>query len=202
MWRGVTLSFVCRLQAQLCAIMSPCELLVCCVAALSLTCLQAAYLQCFGCNVRGEGLRGYVELGCRKPEIINCSQTEKGFKLRSCITTYSQSPDLLSCLCVPVESPDLLSCLCVPVESPDLLSCLCVPVESPDLLSCLRSISGPESLDLVLSRGCATSRHCQQAELPGVSITCCDWSLCNVGKRWAGSLSGVIISFWLPLQGH
>ncbi|KAM7390997.1 hypothetical protein PAMP_021715 [Pampus punctatissimus] len=37
------------------------------------------------------------------------------------------------------------------------------------------------SLGLVLTRGCGTSRHCQHVELPGVSVACCDWSLCNSG---------------------
>ncbi|XP_067378622.1 uncharacterized protein [Channa argus] len=128
-------------------IMSSSQLLLCFLTALSLTCLQAVCLQCFGCNIGGGG-HTYVELGCSKPEIINCSQTERGFKLRSCITTYSKS------------------------------------------------------LDLVLSRGCATSRHCHQAELPGVSVNCCHWSLCNHGRRWTGSVAVVIISCWFPLQSH
>ncbi|XP_045890808.1 uncharacterized protein LOC123960208 [Micropterus dolomieu] len=133
-------------------VMSPSRLLLCCLAALPAVCLKGGGLQCLGCNVgggRGRG-RGYVELGCGQPETINCSRTERGFKLRFCITTYSKS------------------------------------------------------LDLVLSRGCATSRHCQQTELPGVSVACCDWSLCNVGWRWAGSLATVILSFitggWFPLR--
>ncbi|KAI9541717.1 hypothetical protein NQZ68_027081 [Dissostichus eleginoides] len=60
-----------------------------------------------------------------------------------------------------------------------------------------RAVSG--SLDLVLSRG---SRHCQQVELPGVSVACCDWSLCNGGWRWAGSVSAVIISFISSTSTH
>ncbi|KAM3611033.1 uncharacterized protein V6R79_012700 [Siganus canaliculatus] len=72
--------------------MSPSQLLLCCLTLLPLACLQGSCLQCFGCNVgggRGRG-RGYVELGCSQPEVINCSQTERGFKLRSCLTTYSR----------------------------------------------------------------------------------------------------------------
>ncbi|KAG7489553.1 hypothetical protein JOB18_014827 [Solea senegalensis] len=130
--------------------MSPSQLLLCCLVALSLTCLPGVCLQCFGCNVGGG--RGYVELGCSKPEVINCSGTKSGFKLRSCITTYSQS------------------------------------------------------LDLIMSRGCATSRHCQQAELPGVLVTCCDWSLCNGSRWWVGSVIAVVTCFisaaYFFLQGH
>ncbi|KAM3611034.1 uncharacterized protein V6R79_012700 [Siganus canaliculatus] len=130
--------------------MSPSQLLLCCLTLLPLACLQGSCLQCFGCNVgggRGRG-RGYVELGCSQPEVINCSQTERGFKLRSCLTTYSRS------------------------------------------------------LDLVLSRGCATSRHCQQAELPGVSVECCDWSLCNGATgRGAGPVLTVIAACWFSVQG-
>ncbi|KAK5871793.1 hypothetical protein PBY51_004652 [Eleginops maclovinus] len=81
-----------------------------------------------------------MQWGCADSQVMNCSRTDGGFKLKHCITTYSRS------------------------------------------------------LDLVLSRGCATSRHCQQTELPGVSLACCDWSLCNGGWWWAGSVCTVIIS--------
>lgn len=37
----------------------------------------------------------------------------------------------------------------------------------------------PAALGIVLTSGCATSRHCQQQELPGVRIHCCDSDLCN-----------------------
>uniref|UniRef100_A0A1B8YA87 UPAR/Ly6 domain-containing protein n=1 Tax=Xenopus tropicalis TaxID=8364 RepID=A0A1B8YA87_XENTR len=36
-------------------------------------------------------------------------------------------------------------------------------------------------LGMLLTSGCATSRHCQQQELPGVRIHCCDTDLCNSG---------------------
>lgn len=35
------------------------------------------------------------------------------------------------------------------------------------------------ALGIVLTSGCATSRHCQQHELPGVRIHCCASDLCN-----------------------
>lgn len=46
------------------------------------------------------------------------------------------------------------------------LTCLCLPVISA-------------ALGIVLTSGCATSRHCQQQELPGVRIHCCTSDLCN-----------------------
>ncbi|KAM6902169.1 uncharacterized protein FYW49_015803 isoform 2-T2 [Xenentodon cancila] len=40
------------------------------------------------------------------------------------------------------------------------------------------------ALGIVLTSGCATSRHCQQQELPGVRIHCCDSDLCNSTPHW------------------
>lgn len=40
------------------------------------------------------------------------------------------------------------------------------------------------ALGIVLTSGCATSRHCQQQELPGVRIHCCDSDLCNSSPSW------------------
>ncbi len=42
----------------------------------------------------------------------------------------------------------------------------------------------PAALGIVLTSGCATSRHCQQQELPGVRIHCCDSDLCNSAPSW------------------
>ena len=42
----------------------------------------------------------------------------------------------------------------------------------------------PAALGIVLTSGCATSRHCQQQELPGVRIHCCDSDLCNSSPSW------------------
>lgn len=39
-------------------------------------------------------------------------------------------------------------------------------------------------LGIVLTSGCATSRHCQQQELPGVNIHCCETDLCNTAPCW------------------
>ncbi|CAJ0925743.1 unnamed protein product [Ranitomeya imitator] len=60
---------------------------------------------------------------------------------------------------------------------------------SPEVVACSPSHKGfkqrfcikTESVVLgkPLSSGCATSRHCQQQELPGVRIHCCDTDLCN-----------------------
>ncbi|KAL2092328.1 hypothetical protein ACEWY4_012126 [Coilia grayii] len=45
------------------------------------------------------------------------------------------------------------------------------------------------ALGMLLASGCATSRHCQQQELPGVRIHCCDSDLCNTAPSWySGSL--------------
>ncbi|MEQ2197199.1 hypothetical protein XENOCAPTIV_025283, partial [Xenoophorus captivus] len=40
------------------------------------------------------------------------------------------------------------------------------------------------ALGIALTSGCATSRHCQQQELPGVRIHCCDSDLCNSTPLW------------------
>lgn len=42
----------------------------------------------------------------------------------------------------------------------------------------------PAALGILLTSGCATSRHCQQQELPGVRIHCCDSDLCNNAPSW------------------
>ncbi|MEE6505134.1 hypothetical protein FKM82_005450 [Ascaphus truei] len=62
---------------------------------------------------------------------------------------------------------------------------------SPEVITCSHSHKGfkqrfciqTESvvLGILLTSGCATSRHCQQQELPGVRIRCCDTDLCNSG---------------------
>lgn len=61
------------------------------------------------------------------------------------------------------------------------------------------------ALGIVLTSGCATSRHCQQQELPGVRIHCCDSDLCNsASSRQAGTLhyisalfSVLMLKMWL-----
>ncbi|KAF4112706.1 hypothetical protein G5714_005251 [Onychostoma macrolepis] len=60
---------------------------------------------------------------------------------------------------------------------------------NPEVITCTHSHKGfkhrfcikteSTALGMVLTSGCATSRHCQQQELPGVSIHCCDSDLCN-----------------------
>ncbi|KAJ7308242.1 hypothetical protein JRQ81_008767 [Phrynocephalus forsythii] len=64
---------------------------------------------------------------------------------------------------------------------------------SPEVITCSHSHQGfkhrfcikMESvvLGILLTSGCATSRHCQQQELPGVRIHCCTKDLCN-GSPW------------------
>ncbi|KAM4696843.1 uncharacterized protein WCC33_015558 [Rhinophrynus dorsalis] len=68
---------------------------------------------------------------------------------------------------------------------------------NPEIITCSQSHKGfkqrfcikTESvvLGMLLTSGCATSRHCQQQELPGVRIHCCDTDLCNHGPRQATS---------------
>ncbi|KAK6305286.1 hypothetical protein J4Q44_G00240660 [Coregonus suidteri] len=60
---------------------------------------------------------------------------------------------------------------------------------NPEVLTCTHSHKGfkhrfcikteSTALGIVLTSGCATSRHCQQHELPGVRIHCCASDLCN-----------------------
>ncbi|XP_068067208.1 ly6/PLAUR domain-containing protein 1-like [Anomalospiza imberbis] len=64
---------------------------------------------------------------------------------------------------------------------------------NPEVITCSQSHQGfkhrfcikTESvvLGILLTSGCATSRHCQQQELPGVRIHCCDTDLCNGSPR-------------------
>ncbi|XP_055730295.1 uncharacterized protein LOC129818449 isoform X2 [Salvelinus fontinalis] len=59
---------------------------------------------------------------------------------------------------------------------------------NPEVITCTHSHKGfkhrfciktESTLGIVLTSGCATSRHCQQQELPGVRIHCCTLDLCN-----------------------
>lgn len=68
------------------------------------------------------------------------------------------------------------------------------------LTVCLPPPSLTAALGIVLTSGCATSRHCQQQELPGVRIHCCDSDLCNSATpRQARSLHYMcaLLSLWL-----
>ncbi|OCT67053.1 hypothetical protein XELAEV_18038335mg [Xenopus laevis] len=79
---------------------------------------------------------------------------------------------------------------------------------NPDIITCSHSHKGfkqrfcikTESvvLGMLLSSGCATSRHCQQQELPGVRIHCCDSDLCNSGEPPVPHvlLSLALVVFW------
>lgn len=68
----------------------------------------------------------------------------------------------------------------------------------------------PAALGIVLTSGCATSRHCQQQELPGVRIHCCDSDLCNSAPSWHKStlhyicalLSLLLLRMWLWCGGE
>ncbi|KAL8174597.1 UNVERIFIED_CONTAM: hypothetical protein K2H54_049634 [Gekko kuhli] len=77
---------------------------------------------------------------------------------------------------------------------------------SPEVVTCSHSQQGfkhrfcmkMESvvLGILLTSGCATSRHCQQQELPGVRIHCCDRDLCNGSPRARLSLC-CLLAFWV-----
>ncbi|XP_034565166.1 uncharacterized protein LOC117830920 [Notolabrus celidotus] len=69
-----------------------------------------------------------------------------------------------------------------------------VGCSNPEVITCTHSHKGfkhrfcikteSTALGIVLTSGCATSRHCQQQELPGVRIHCCDSDLCNSAPSW------------------
>ncbi|KAM6975459.1 uncharacterized protein LKV04_014835 [Tautogolabrus adspersus] len=69
-----------------------------------------------------------------------------------------------------------------------------VGCSNPEVITCTHSHKGfkhrfcikteSTALGIVLTSGCATSRHCQQQELPGVRIHCCDSDLCNSAPTW------------------
>ncbi|KAK7895644.1 hypothetical protein WMY93_020969 [Mugilogobius chulae] len=73
-----------------------------------------------------------------------------------------------------------------------------VGCSSPEVITCTHSHKGfkhrfcikteSTALGIVLTSGCATSRHCQQQELPGVRIHCCDSDLCNSASPWRQSV--------------
>ncbi|XP_042565254.1 uncharacterized protein LOC122133335 [Clupea harengus] len=72
-----------------------------------------------------------------------------------------------------------------------------VGCSNPEVITCTHSHKGfkhrfcikteSTALGIVLTSGCATSRHCQQQELPGVRIHCCDSDLCNSSSCWRAS---------------
>ncbi|KTG32055.1 hypothetical protein cypCar_00021656 [Cyprinus carpio] len=64
---------------------------------------------------------------------------------------------------VGCSNPEVITCT---LSHKDFKHRFCIKTEST-------------ALGMVLTSGCATSRHCQQQELPGVSIHCCDSDLCN-----------------------
>ncbi|OCT65322.1 hypothetical protein XELAEV_18041562mg [Xenopus laevis] len=82
---------------------------------------------------------------------------------------------------------------------------------NPDIITCSHSHKGfkqrfcikTESvvLGMLLTSGCATSRHCQQQELPGVRIHCCDTDLCNSGAPHVphALLYLTLVVFWALL---
>ncbi|KAG7480477.1 hypothetical protein MATL_G00056480 [Megalops atlanticus] len=69
-----------------------------------------------------------------------------------------------------------------------------VGCSSPVVITCSQSHKGfkqrfcirteSTALGILLTSGCATSRHCHQQELPGVRIQCCDTDLCNSALSW------------------
>ncbi|KAJ4926370.1 hypothetical protein JOQ06_008546 [Pogonophryne albipinna] len=86
-----------------------------------------------------------------------------------------------------------------------------VGCSNPEVITCTHSHKGfkhrfcikteSTALGIVLTSGCATSRHCQQHELPGVRIHCCDSDLCNSAPSWyPGTLQYICALLSLLLQ--
>ncbi|KAK6312822.1 hypothetical protein J4Q44_G00161690 [Coregonus suidteri] len=91
-----------------------------------------------------------------------------------------------------------------------------VGCSSPEVITCSHSHKGfkhrfcirteSSALGIVLTSGCATSRHCQQQELPGVLIHCCGSDLCNSTPHWSRttlhwlcSVPTLLHIFWLQV---
>ncbi|KAK2888269.1 hypothetical protein Q8A73_019717 [Channa argus] len=85
-----------------------------------------------------------------------------------------------------------------------------VGCSNPEVITCTHSHKGfkhrfcikteSTALGIVLTSGCATSRHCQQQELPGVRIHCCGTDLCNGAPAWhTSSLPYICALFCLLL---
>ncbi|KAJ8006091.1 hypothetical protein DPEC_G00124660 [Dallia pectoralis] len=88
-----------------------------------------------------------------------------------------------------------------------------VGCSSPEVITCTHSHKGfkhrfcirteSSALGIVLTSGCATSRHCQQQELPGVQIHCCGRDLCNstpcwtrTSLHWLFPVSSLLFTLW------
>ncbi|XP_062873655.1 uncharacterized protein LOC134335136 [Trichomycterus rosablanca] len=93
-----------------------------------------------------------------------------------------------------------------------------VGCSSPEVITCSHFYKGfkqhycirteSTALKMVLTSGCATSRHCHTEELPGVKIHCCDSDLCNFASHHHITsspshtlcfLTATLASFWLQL---
>ncbi|KAL0979742.1 hypothetical protein UPYG_G00188970 [Umbra pygmaea] len=91
-----------------------------------------------------------------------------------------------------------------------------VGCSSPEVITCSHSHKGfkhrfcirteSNALGIVLTSGCATSRHCQQQELPGVQIHCCSSDLCNSAPSWRRtalpwvfSVATLLLTHWLQV---
>ncbi|XP_038137954.1 uncharacterized protein LOC119781533 [Cyprinodon tularosa] len=80
---------------------------------------------------------------------------------------------------------------------------------NPEVITCTHSHNGFKhrfciktesiALGIALTSGCATSRHCQQQELPGVRIHCCDSDLCNSTPLWHPSTLHYVCSLGVIL---
>ncbi|XP_034283073.1 uncharacterized protein LOC117671320 isoform X4 [Pantherophis guttatus] len=80
---------------------------------------------------------------------------------------------------------------------------------SPEVITCPRSHQGfkhrfcikMESavLGVLLTSGCATSRHCQQQELPGIRIHCCNRDLCNGSPACSSCPACYLLILWTVL---
>ncbi|KAM9522441.1 uncharacterized protein ACIB01_016118 isoform 1-T1 [Guaruba guarouba] len=97
----------------------------------------------------------------------------------------------------PLEKHSCISCASCSVSGLQCYGCNIIVgtknvdkgCSHPEVITCSHSHQGfrhrfcikTESVVLgtPLTSGCATSRHCQQQELPGVRIHCCDTDLCN-----------------------
>ncbi|XP_037387815.1 uncharacterized protein LOC119261886 [Pygocentrus nattereri] len=106
-----------------------------------------------------------------------CAPLLHGFTLCYCFT-------LLPLFISPADGLQCYACNIVQGQRYVDVGC-----SSPEVITCSHSHKGFKqrfcirtesiTLGIMLTSGCATSRHCHTEELPGVRIHCCDSDLCN-----------------------
>ncbi|MCI4392576.1 hypothetical protein PGIGA_G00147380 [Pangasianodon gigas] len=109
-----------------------------------------------------------------------CSPLLYGLTLFCCwalLSIFITQADALQCYACNIQGQRYVDVGC---SSPEVITCSHFHKGFKQRF-CIRTES--IALGMVLTSGCATSRHCHTEELPGVKIHCCDSDLCNCASR-------------------